>query len=181
MPYVVKTYLPSGCLDPVGAGQEPDAERAVATLEAELPRMMREHGANGDWATSAVLNLRGSGGTVGPLPDGTVIEVEPTTQREEGDRMSLIEREPGTQNYEAWFTEYPSTHRRAGQTVEVVTRAAYERLRHDDYQGAVDIETGVAAGHATYHHAIEVERRPYGDALTEAFEAAIRHAVTRGR
>jgi hypothetical protein len=52
--------------------------------------------------------------------------------------MSLIEREPGAQNYEAWFTEYPSTHRRAGQTVEVVTRAAYERLRHDTTEGAVE-------------------------------------------
>jgi hypothetical protein len=54
------------------------SRRAVATLDAELPRLMREHGANGDWATSAVANLRESGGTVGPLPDGTVIEVERT-------------------------------------------------------------------------------------------------------
>jgi hypothetical protein len=51
--------------------------RAIATLDAELPRLMREHGANGDWATAAVANLSQSGGTVGPLPDGTVIVVEP--------------------------------------------------------------------------------------------------------
>jgi hypothetical protein len=50
----------------------------------------------------------------------------------------LIERDIGTeQNYEAWFDDYPSTHRRAGQTVEVVTREAYERL-HDQLRGAVD-------------------------------------------
>jgi hypothetical protein len=32
------------------------------------------------------------------------------------------------QSYDAWFTDYPSTHKCAGQTVEVVTRAAYDRL-----------------------------------------------------
>ena len=50
--------------------------------------------------------------------------------------MSVIERRDG-QDYEAWFTWYPSTHRRAGCTVEVVTRQAYRRLSIL-HQGAVE-------------------------------------------
>lgn len=32
----------------------------------------------------------------------------------------------GDQNFTAWFTDYPDTHVKAGQTVEVVPRALYE-------------------------------------------------------
>lgn len=66
--------------------------RAVATLEAELPRIMLEHGANGDWATSAVLNLRESGGSVGPLPDGTVIEIAQCKRSELYRELPIIVR-----------------------------------------------------------------------------------------
>lgn len=31
------------------------------------------------------------------------------------------------QDYDAWYTEYPRTHERAGQTVEVVTRSWVRR------------------------------------------------------
>jgi hypothetical protein len=62
--------------------------------------------------------------------------------------MGLIERDIGTErNYEAWFTDYPSTHRRAGQTVEVVTREAYERL-HDQHRGAVEALSQIAHAYA---------------------------------
>lgn len=40
--------------------------------------------------------------------------------------------------YDAWFTEYPSTHERAGQTVEVVTR---HWLRHRDQELMLIIES----------------------------------------
>ena len=33
------------------------------------------------------------------------------------------------QDFTAWFTDYPSTHRLAGRTVEVVPRAEYELMR----------------------------------------------------
>jgi hypothetical protein len=32
------------------------------------------------------------------------------------------------QDYEAWFTVYPSTHRLAGQTVEVIPRQMVEEI-----------------------------------------------------
>lgn len=52
-----------------------------------------------------------------------------------------------------------------------------EHVSAEQLRGAVDVEAGVTAGHATYHRAVEVERKPYGEALTEAFKAAIRHAT----
>ena len=45
--------------------------------------------------------------------------------------------EAGPQSYTAWFTTYPSTHERAGQTVEVVARWVYEALA-EQHAGAVD-------------------------------------------
>jgi hypothetical protein len=43
---------------------------------------------------------------------------------------------PEPQDYRAWFTNYPSTHGRAGETVEVVPRAWAEaevaRLREEN-------------------------------------------------
>jgi hypothetical protein len=66
MPYVIKA-----------TGQKP---RAVATLEEARTHLLDRYGS---WWTSGaheslardVVTLPGSGGTVGPLPDGTVIEV----------------------------------------------------------------------------------------------------------
>lgn len=41
----------------------------------------------------------------------------------------------GDQNFDCWYTIYPTTHARAGQTVEVVTRAHYDRVvRHLETQ-----------------------------------------------
>jgi hypothetical protein len=35
------------------------------------------------------------------------------------------------QNFTAWFVDYPSTHVKAGETVEVVPRALYEQVKRD--------------------------------------------------
>jgi hypothetical protein len=73
MPYIVTTkrQQPTGhferTIDPV-------SRRAVATLETVL-----QYGSDQGWRRAivrAVASLPESGGTVGPLPDGTVIEVE---------------------------------------------------------------------------------------------------------
>ena len=86
MPYIINTYKGGGCLEPIGSGQEPDSSLAVAMLD---------DGDNG--ATQAVWDiidalpepkdyraivaavegrLTESGGTIGPLPNDTIIEVE---------------------------------------------------------------------------------------------------------
>lgn len=97
MPYIITTYLPGGCLDPVGAGQEPDACHAVATLDEarsfattiyDERRGTDEDDAamgigpddpiRGEWLDNfdAIQELPEAGGTIGPLPDDTVIKVE---------------------------------------------------------------------------------------------------------
>jgi hypothetical protein len=54
------------------------------------------------------------------------------------DGMSDVER--GRQAYTAWFTVYPDTHERAGQTVEVVTRDVYEALARQHARAVADNE-----------------------------------------
>jgi hypothetical protein len=79
MPYIVTTkrQQPTGhferTIDPV-------SRRAVATLETVL-----QYGSDQGWRRAtvrAVASLPESGGTVGPLPDGTVIEVVPMDEEE---------------------------------------------------------------------------------------------------
>lgn len=69
MPYVITTHcLPSAA--------PTTTRRAVATLE-EAFNAAPEPVRNAFWAARlALMALPESGGTVGPLPDGTVIEVE---------------------------------------------------------------------------------------------------------
>ena len=49
-----------------------------------------------------------------------------------------IERsEAESQSYTAWFTAYPSTHEKAGQTVEVIARWVYDALAQQ-HAGAIE-------------------------------------------
>ena len=75
MPYVITTYT-GPLLDPAGANQEWDSRRAVATLEearSDARAIALDHGSIGGAQTA--MRLHGAGGTIGPLPDGTVITV----------------------------------------------------------------------------------------------------------
>jgi hypothetical protein len=81
MPYIITTYLPGGCLDPVGAGQEPDACHAVATLDEALGHVSTTvcdllAGENFGQYQDEFRAIGEAGGTFGPLPDGTTVEVE---------------------------------------------------------------------------------------------------------
>lgn len=77
-PYIVTTKQPSLALQ-----DEPLIERsrrAVATLDEAMDYLCELVLFAGD--PDAALPVDESGGTVGPLPDGTVIEVEATTRLE---------------------------------------------------------------------------------------------------
>jgi hypothetical protein len=85
MPYVVTTKRPCpACTHgPAGGGEhrpESVSRRAVATLEEAhcVAYDIAEPGPRGERHNhQAALLLPESGGTVGPLPGGTVIEVKP--------------------------------------------------------------------------------------------------------
>ena len=75
MPYIITTINPQGAAEQDSDGRSyyvPTSTRtAVATLnEADLYLQRFDQ-----WQTVDVRNLPESGGTVGPLPDGTVVEV----------------------------------------------------------------------------------------------------------
>jgi hypothetical protein len=78
MPYIVTTKRQCGdCLDEWACGECDEgiksSRRAVATLEEARTLLIRsEHG--GSLSTALLDTLPG---TIGPLPDGTVIEVKP--------------------------------------------------------------------------------------------------------
>jgi hypothetical protein len=77
MPYVVTTKRRRQGFKV--CGMDVLSRRAVATLDEAteaLDAHMKSAGANGDWRLVAICKVSESGGTVGPLPDGTVIEVE---------------------------------------------------------------------------------------------------------
>jgi hypothetical protein len=94
MPYIITTTIP-GCGSPCGG--EPECERvidtrfAVATLEEAREHCFdligqtltteAEHQAGAVCATDA-YEITEHGGSIGPLPDGTMIEVAPTTWAE---------------------------------------------------------------------------------------------------
>lgn len=76
MPYIVKTYLPGG--------QEPDQDHAVATLdnakdEARSSVVEPDTFSKHDAIQAAIDVIPDVGDTIGPLSDGTVIEVELAT------------------------------------------------------------------------------------------------------
>jgi hypothetical protein len=86
MPYIITTIRPQRRNpDDLAAGYEDvRSRRAVATLDEARERARtivqgqdweRHTITLGSWCAS-VRNLGESGGTIGPLPDGTVIEVE---------------------------------------------------------------------------------------------------------
>ena len=78
MLYVITTKRP-GRYDYDPPPIRVESRRAVATLE-EARRMAWRTAEFGTWSSDAVTEtLPESGGTVGPLPDGTVIEVEPAS------------------------------------------------------------------------------------------------------
>lgn len=88
MPYIIKQG-PGGRFghehNQLAPGDELVSEYAVATLEEArtVPVAHIEHasiGSRDDWADAhyAAQTLPESGGTVGPLPDGTIIEVRPS-------------------------------------------------------------------------------------------------------
>lgn len=78
MPYIVTAYGPN--LDQPNV-HDGISRRAVATLETARQHLLDRYGS---WWTSGmheslareIVTLPESGGTVGPLPDGTIIEVE---------------------------------------------------------------------------------------------------------
>ena len=76
MPYIITTIISDDTLP----ARAPLSRQAVATLEEarrECDRLATEHGASEGTQLWAALGIE-SGGTVGPLPDGTVIKVEQT-------------------------------------------------------------------------------------------------------
>jgi hypothetical protein len=96
MPYIVTTKrtVPTD----LGRDEVADAgvlsRRAVATLEAIL-----QYGSDQGWRRAtvrAVASFPESGGTVGPLPDGTVIEVEPIAFSRLYDEVFTVGVDPPT-------------------------------------------------------------------------------------
>jgi hypothetical protein len=91
MPFIVEARQPLtdgervvvAALESVGtrvvvAGQPIVSRHTAATLEEARRvgrRLLADHNV---WPTADVDNLPAAGGTVGPLPDGTTIEVRPT-------------------------------------------------------------------------------------------------------
>lgn len=81
MPFIVTTKRPCpACVHgPAGGGEhrpESVSRVAVATLSDVHDRIVREHGA-GDLTTIDLMLVNDGGGSVGPLSDGTTIEVKP--------------------------------------------------------------------------------------------------------
>lgn len=85
MPYVITTKTPASlCSDAEPACQCPDPDgcatvttrRAFATLNEAMRDVIAEYEAATGKPVPPRFGLFASGGTVGPLPDGTVIEVE---------------------------------------------------------------------------------------------------------
>jgi hypothetical protein len=88
MPYIIETTIPgcgTRCGEPEECERVTESRHAVATLEEA-----REHAVNAWYSREpgdrdehslarrdTCLRLPESGGTIGPLPDGTVIEVKP--------------------------------------------------------------------------------------------------------
>lgn len=83
MPYIITTKRPLAGNQTLDEAMENDDVTAVATLDearAHLRPILADafpHGPVGNRA--AVRDLPESGGTIGPLPDGTVIEVQQVT------------------------------------------------------------------------------------------------------
>lgn len=75
--YIITTTLP----DPDGRFNADVYHRAVATLDEARRWVTRGVSESGRMAGSpdyaAAANLPESGGTIGPLPDGAIIEVRP--------------------------------------------------------------------------------------------------------
>jgi hypothetical protein len=94
MPYIVTTKRPAelphgGHPDDYGYPQHV-SRRAVATLETdELFRVLFDgnRSQNNARVVAQIRSLPESGGTVGPLPDGTVIKVERATWQYLVDRL----------------------------------------------------------------------------------------------
>src|SRR6185503_6510246 len=82
MPYIITTSEPFNAA--VHCTRPAFSRTAVATLD-EARDYVHQHG-----ATFSVASIGGSGGTVGPLPDGTVIEVRPVTKFALGFEAGLI-------------------------------------------------------------------------------------------
>jgi len=72
MPYIITTHTPTGQTVQEGTVCAVTTRTAVATL-AEVVRVLNETGE--PWTLNGA-NGEG-GGTIGPLPDGTVIEMRP--------------------------------------------------------------------------------------------------------
>jgi hypothetical protein len=93
MPFIVTTKRPTdrGTIAVRGARSRGFSRRAVATLEEnphsnvkdEVARIMLRAGTRsaGPVLGASDSRLPESGGTVGPLPDGTTIQVEATTKQ----------------------------------------------------------------------------------------------------
>jgi hypothetical protein len=112
VPYIITTTTPTGGEPSLSVGKR--TRRPVATddywemqeeVAGGVQRLLDAHYASGAWegrkaATDALLDavyaLPESGGTVGPLPDGTVIEVAPIAEHalREAVRPVLAERGP---------------------------------------------------------------------------------------
>lgn len=85
MPYIITTRRPCTCCTHCGYSHREgspeclhaqESTGAVATLD-EAQRYGRRIMADaGQWSTAAIDELPESGGTIGPLPDGTTIEVK---------------------------------------------------------------------------------------------------------
>jgi hypothetical protein len=101
MPFIVTTKRPTD--RGFSLSEEPVHEvsrRAVATLEEnphsnvkdEVARIMLRAGVvqQGQFWARAILGLTESGGTVNPLPDGTMIQVERVTWKRLGEASGFV-------------------------------------------------------------------------------------------
>jgi hypothetical protein len=84
MPYIIKqcitTYAPSASGQPGATQRRTSTKRhAVATLDEAREAVASEYRIEFPDGRTARDLITEQGGTVGPLPDGTTIEVEPTT------------------------------------------------------------------------------------------------------
>lgn len=111
MPYIITTKRPGGHVGAAraGAALRVIARRAVATLEDArreggwIVTASYDHLTDGNRGrfAHALRDLPESGGTVDPLPDGTIIEVERLTWEALGGRLLHLDAYPITR----WLLE----------------------------------------------------------------------------
>jgi len=120
MPYIITTHTRKDAIErSVGLAPRP-SRRAVATLEeardvAEDAVIGEGRFDNDEAFLAAIVALPESGGTIGPLPDGTVIEVTPFKPNVPAWRAAEIvdAYADGTARHPFYCGECEATHQRS--------------------------------------------------------------------